>query len=150
MNYIWFVWFWFGREKLENINTFVFEWLNNSLLIVRMPKDTKGLEYVKEKMPQIGLGTYLIKKNDELRDAVETALECGYRFIDTAQVYRNEAFVGRAVTDFLPKFGLDRLDEFFVKAHSTFLGLKFSSLQNLTQRTMETKPTNMWKNQSKH
>jgi diketogulonate reductase-like aldo/keto reductase len=72
-------------------------------------KDTKGVDYVRQKMPQVGLGTYLITKEEELRIAVDSALKYGYHFIDTAQVYRNESMVGRALADFLPKYAFTRL-----------------------------------------
>lgn len=37
-------------------------------------------------IPDIGLGTYRLKGQDVI-DSVTTALELGYRHIDTAQVY---------------------------------------------------------------
>jgi len=48
------------------------------------------------KMPPIGFGTFPLT-GSEARDAVETALELGFRHIDTAQWYDNEADVGRAI-----------------------------------------------------
>ncbi len=48
--------------------------------------------------PDIGLGTYRLKGQDVI-DSVTTALELGYRHIDTAQMYGNEAEVGRAIAD---------------------------------------------------
>lgn len=36
-------------------------------------------------------------KNDEVRDAVTTALEAGYRHIDAAAVYGNEKQVGDGI-----------------------------------------------------
>jgi diketogulonate reductase-like aldo/keto reductase len=50
-------------------------------------------------MPVLGLGVYRTKPGRETRDAVRWALEDGYRHIDTAHVYRNEADVGAAVRD---------------------------------------------------
>ncbi len=47
-------------------------------------------------IPQLGFGTFLIPPDDTER-IVGDALEVGYRHIDTAQAYRNEAAVGRAV-----------------------------------------------------
>lgn len=44
------------------------------------------------KIPIIGLGTYSLKTKEIL-----TALECGYRFIDTASQYENEEYVGEAI-----------------------------------------------------
>ena len=48
-------------------------------------------------MPVLGLGVYKSRPGRETRDAVRWALEDGYRHIDTARVYRNEADVGAAV-----------------------------------------------------
>jgi 2,5-diketo-D-gluconate reductase A len=47
-------------------------------------------------MPIVGFGVYQIPP-DETESAVETALEVGYRHIDTAAAYQNEEAVGRAV-----------------------------------------------------
>ena len=49
-------------------------------------------------IPQFGLGTYRL--NDQiLIDSVKTALDVGYRAIDTAQIYENEAAVGQAIRE---------------------------------------------------
>jgi diketogulonate reductase-like aldo/keto reductase len=48
----------------------------------------------KTKIPQIGFGLWQIDDEDEAKRAVRTALEAGYRHFDTAQIYRNEQFVG--------------------------------------------------------
>ena len=37
-------------------------------------------------MPVIGLGTYQVRDRSTIFTIVDTALDCGYRFIDTAQV----------------------------------------------------------------
>lgn len=50
-------------------------------------------------IPAIGFGVYLSEPGAETYDAVRTALNLGYRHIDTAEVYQNEADVGRAVRD---------------------------------------------------
>ncbi|HEX2071364.1 MAG TPA: aldo/keto reductase [Thermoleophilaceae bacterium] len=49
-------------------------------------------------LPQLGLGTWPLD-DDEAYAAVGTALERGYRLIDSAARYDNEAGVGRAVAD---------------------------------------------------
>jgi 2,5-diketo-D-gluconate reductase A len=49
------------------------------------------------RMPQLGFGVFQVG-NDEARAAVATALECGYRSIDTAALYGNEHGVGVAVS----------------------------------------------------
>lgn len=48
------------------------------------------------RIPQLGFGVFQIPE-EGTREAVGTALEAGYRHIDTAAAYRNEAEVGAAV-----------------------------------------------------
>ena len=50
-------------------------------------------------IPQLGLGVFLSEEGEETYNAVRWALDAGYRHIDTAKVYGNEASVGRAVKD---------------------------------------------------
>jgi diketogulonate reductase-like aldo/keto reductase len=59
-------------------------------------------------IPQLGLGVYLVT-GDDVEPAVRTALEVGYRHIDTAAAYGNEEGVGRAIA----QSGIAR-DELFV------------------------------------
>lgn len=59
-------------------------------------------------IPQLGLGVFQVEPGETER-IVSDALEAGYRHIDTASYYRNEAEVGRAITS----SGIDR-DEIFV------------------------------------
>ncbi|EMY33788.1 aldo/keto reductase [Arthrobacter crystallopoietes BAB-32] len=47
-------------------------------------------------IPQLGFGVFQVLPG-ETQEAVEAALEAGYRHIDTAAAYRNEAAVGRAI-----------------------------------------------------
>ncbi|MFW7413537.1 aldo/keto reductase [Demequina sp. SO4-18] len=49
-------------------------------------------------IPQLGFGTYLVPP-EETAATVGTALEVGYRHIDTAQGYHNEAEVGEAIAN---------------------------------------------------
>ncbi|MBY6105973.1 2,5-didehydrogluconate reductase DkgB [Ferrimonas balearica] len=58
-------------------------------------------------MPLLGAGTFRLKQDDAYQ-SVLTALKQGYRHIDTAQIYGNEAEVGRAIQD----SGLPRDDVF--------------------------------------
>lgn len=51
------------------------------------------------KLPKIGLGTWQVKDGDEAYHSVLAALKHGYRHIDTAEGYRNEESVGRAIKD---------------------------------------------------
>lgn len=52
----------------------------------------------KPSIPQFGLGTFRLK-DDAVIHSVKTGLELGYRLIDTAQIYGNEAAVGQAIAD---------------------------------------------------
>jgi 2,5-diketo-D-gluconate reductase A len=58
-------------------------------------------------IPQLGFGVFQIEPGDTAQ-AVSTALEIGYRHIDTAEMYRNEKGVGEGVR----ASGLDRGDVF--------------------------------------
>ncbi|KAG0295967.1 hypothetical protein BGZ96_010498 [Linnemannia gamsii] len=60
-------------------------------------------------IPLLGLGVYLIEPGQATEDAVLWALQAGYRHIDTASIYRNEASVGNAIR----KSGIPR-DQIFV------------------------------------
>ena len=48
-------------------------------------------------MPVLGLGVWQMAAGGETEQAVEWALEAGYRHIDTASMYRNEQSVGAAL-----------------------------------------------------
>lgn len=51
------------------------------------------------KIPQFGLGVYMIPEGEETYKAVFDALKMGIRHIDTAHAYQNERSVGQAVKD---------------------------------------------------
>jgi 2,5-diketo-D-gluconate reductase B len=68
---------------------------------------TDAYPYVGE-MPMLGIGTWQNTDPEACRTAVETALEMGYRHVDTAQAYGNEEFVG----DGLAAADVDREDVF--------------------------------------
>ena len=61
------------------------------------------------KMPMAGIGTFMLSP-DEAEASVLSALQCGYRLIDTANAYVNEKAVGRA----MKKSGLPR-EEIFLE-----------------------------------
>src|SRR5882724_2465635 len=53
--------------------------------------DRQGLQ-----IPKLGLGTGLLR-NEAGQKAIELALSLGYRHLDTAEMYTNEATVGAAI-----------------------------------------------------
>ncbi|XP_022614088.1 uncharacterized protein LOC111231314 isoform X2 [Seriola dumerili] len=63
-------------------------------------------------MPLLGLGTYKLCGPEDVYRAVDAALAAGYRAFDSAAVYKNEAELGRALRELLPKYGLSREDVF--------------------------------------
>lgn len=60
------------------------------------------------KIPQLGLGVFQTRSGAETVNAVRTALEAGYRHIDTAKIYGNEDSVGEG----LRQSGVDRREVF--------------------------------------
>jgi 2,5-diketo-D-gluconate reductase A len=56
-----------------------------------------------QQIPQLGFGVFLVEPQDTVA-AVSTALQVGYRHIDTAEMYGNEQEVGEAIR----RSGLDR------------------------------------------
>ncbi|CAB3402508.1 unnamed protein product [Caenorhabditis bovis] len=69
-------------------------------------------DHVRNHMPLIGIGTWQITKEETLYNVIDAGLKTGYRFIDTAQVYQNEAAIGRSLERLLPAHGLKREDIF--------------------------------------
>src|SRR6266852_8253031 len=66
--------------------------------LMRSPSDQPTRELAGgARMPVLGLGVWQMAAGGETEQAVEWALEAGYRHIDTASVYRNEQSVGAAL-----------------------------------------------------
>ena len=80
------------------------------------------------KMPMAGIGTFLLRP-DEAEASVLSALQCGYRLIDTANAYVNEKAVGRA----MKKSGLPR-EEIFLE---TKLWPSFYEQADAVEKTLE-------------
>ena len=73
------------------------------------------MEYVKLnngiEMPKVGFGVFEIPA-EETAQCVYDAIECGYRLIDTAQAYYNEAEVGEGIQNAIRNLGVKREDIF--------------------------------------
>ena len=65
-----------------------------------------------DKMPSLGLGTWLSKKN-EVYDAVVEAIRIGYRHFDCAYIYQNEPEIGQAI-QFAITSGWVKRNELFI------------------------------------
>ena len=50
-------------------------------------------------IPLVGFGVFQLRNEEECVVAVKTAIETGYTHIDTAAIYQNEEFVGRAIKE---------------------------------------------------
>ncbi len=53
-------------------------------------------------LPAVGLGTYRIKKPEDVSLSVSAAIRNGYRLIDTAAVYNNEALIAKTLEGIYP------------------------------------------------
>lgn len=62
------------------------------------------------KMPSIGFGTYKLIDEKEAIDCLKTAINLGYRQIDTAYFYKNEKIIGKGIRE----AGVDRKEIFLV------------------------------------
>ncbi|WP_116788547.1 aldo/keto reductase [Flavobacterium psychrotrophum] len=113
------------------------------------------------KIPLLGFGTYLLRDGSECEQSVLHALNIGYRLIDTAAAYHNEASVGRAIkksnirreeifvtTKFLPadhgyenaksafeaslkKMGLDYMDLYLIHLPQGDINSSWSAMEDL-------------------
>lgn len=64
-----------------------------------------------DKMPVVGLGTWRAP-DEEVENAVNAALEAGYRHIDCAPVYQNEKVIGKVLREWIDSGRLKRSDLF--------------------------------------
>ncbi|KAI9199480.1 NADP-dependent oxidoreductase domain-containing protein [Polychytrium aggregatum] len=62
-------------------------------------------------MPSLGLGTYRLK-GELCQTIIKEAIRAGYRLIDTAAVYKNEAEIGAAIAELIAKSEISRSDIF--------------------------------------
>lgn len=66
-------------------------------------------------MPIVGFGTYAPKEtDDDVFNAVHTAVKCGYRHLDCAALYRNERAVGSAIKRLIVEGTVTREDLYVV------------------------------------
>jgi diketogulonate reductase-like aldo/keto reductase len=87
----------------------------------------------------IGFGTWRLRGRQAYQ-AVRTALDCGYRHVDTATMYRNEEETGRAIRD----SGLDRKDVFITtKLPGEGAGRERATL-DASLRALDTDHVDLW------
>jgi 2,5-diketo-D-gluconate reductase B len=97
------------------------------------PRTGSDVPHAKD-MPMLGLGTWQNEDPEQCAESVRTALEMGYRHIDTAQAYGNEAAVGEGIA----AADVDREDVFLATkvwidslAHDDVLRTTEESLERL-------------------
>ena len=97
----------------------------------------KTIKIQNKTIPTLGFGTWKLRGETCVR-ATELALDVGYRHIDTAQIYENEAEVGQAIKNAIKNSGIDRRDIFLTTkiwtenvGHSTFAKSVDESLKKL-------------------
>ncbi|XP_075162201.1 1,5-anhydro-D-fructose reductase isoform X2 [Haematobia irritans] len=76
-------------------------------------------------MPVLGLGTYELKKT-KCENAIREAIKIGYRHIDTAYLYGNEAIIGRILRE--------QIDQNYVKRKDIFLVTKLWNIHHETDK----------------
>ncbi|CAL4060135.1 unnamed protein product [Meganyctiphanes norvegica] len=86
-------------------------------------------------MPLLGLGCWQ-SPVDEVSAAVEAALECGYRHIDTAYNYLNEEGVGEGLHNWLKKSKAKR-SEVFVVSKLPMIGMYEGGVKNYLVKSLE-------------
>lgn len=83
-------------------------------------------------MPRFGLGVFQTEVGTETENAVRWALEAGYKAIDTAALYRNEAEVGRIV-----RSGIVPREEVFVTSKVWTSDLSYERTKAAFDRSMQ-------------
>ncbi|MFB6109401.1 MAG: aldo/keto reductase [Halodesulfurarchaeum sp.] len=83
-------------------------------------------------MPRLGIGTWENTDPDACANAVRTALEMGYRHVDTAQIYGNEEHVGRG----LAAADVDR-EEIFLATKVWIDSLQPEDVRETTEQSLE-------------
>ncbi|WP_391560778.1 aldo/keto reductase [Robertmurraya sp.] len=80
-------------------------------------------------MPWFGLGVFKVEDGPELVHAIKTAIRHGYRSIDTASIYGNEAGVGEGIREGMKEGGITREDLFITsKVWNSDLGYESTIL----------------------
>ena len=83
-------------------------------------------------MPLLGLGVYKATGENEAENSIISAVESGYRLIDTASAYKNEENVGRGIA----RFGVSR-GELFVTTKVWNTAQRIGDIQGAFDRSLE-------------
>ncbi len=87
-----------------------------------------------EELPPLGIGTWENTDPEACTSSVRTALEVGYRHVDTAEAYGNEADVGEGIA----RADVDREDVFLAtKVHPDSTGLTYDEVLETARGSLE-------------
>ncbi|CAH1118940.1 unnamed protein product [Phaedon cochleariae] len=87
-------------------------------------------------IPTIGLGTWQVTEEAELEKALNAALEAGYRHIDTAFAYSNEAIIGRVLNQWLSS-GKVKREELFITTKLPISGVHEDRVEMFMKKSLE-------------
>jgi alcohol dehydrogenase (NADP+) len=94
-------------------------------------------------IPQVGLGTFRAVAPGEVKAAVKTAVRAGYRLIDCAAAYGNQAEVGEAISELIREKTVTRKELFIVsklfQTHHVWEGDKSRCHETLAQTLADLK-----------
>nr|CAH0109272.1 unnamed protein product [Daphnia galeata] len=88
-----------------------------------------------QQIPRIGLGTWQCTA-DEVKEAVNAALETGYRHIDTAYLYQNEEAIGEVIQEWINSGKLKR-EELFITTKLPFTGNQPEKVEHFLKLSLE-------------
>lgn len=88
----------------------------------------------KDEMPALGLGTWKSSPG-EVKQAIIHAIEIGYRHIDCAAIYKNEAEIGEAINECINR-GLVKREELWITSKLWNDAHKKSDVRNALQKTL--------------
>jgi diketogulonate reductase-like aldo/keto reductase len=89
------------------------------------------IEFFGERLPRIGFGTWDIRGDSGL-EALNKAIEIGYRHFDTAEMYRNEEIVGEAVAG----SGVSR-EDFFITTKAWSDNLTLAEIKRACEGSLQ-------------
>ncbi|KAJ8936800.1 hypothetical protein NQ318_021942 [Aromia moschata] len=88
------------------------------------------------KMPAIGLGTGGLRDESTVEAALNAAFDAGYRHFDTANMYQNEAFIGRVFKKWFSS-GKAKRDDIFITTKLPFNGLHQDRVKMFMKQSLE-------------
>ncbi|GIY76879.1 aldo-keto reductase family 1 member A1-A [Caerostris darwini] len=86
-------------------------------------------------MPTVGLGTAELDDEETVRNCLTTALDAGYRNLDTAYVYQSEKLIGKVLKDVLDIALLER-EELFITSKLPFNALHPDVVKHFCERSL--------------